>query len=217
MCKRKQGSPSLPRVAAAQTFVVAEDVDVEGASTTFGVPAWRQLPPATAPLPPGRSAPSVLSALAAGAACTGKAAVLPAALDPAGAAYGSPCNKARVAGCGATGAAALVRQRAATFALAADAAGEARVPAACSGVFAYRPSPGVLGGPAAAPAQGAAATATSCVSVLTADAATALRVAQALNAPGARPCSSPFPPPTPGSHPPPAHVVARARAPPSAA
>jgi Asp-tRNA(Asn)/Glu-tRNA(Gln) amidotransferase A subunit family amidase len=79
-----------------QSFIVSEDVDVETTPTTYGsVTAWA---PFVTNSPAAGSAPLVRRALAAGAACTGKAAVQPALQDALGADYGNPHNKARISG-----------------------------------------------------------------------------------------------------------------------
>ena len=164
-----------------QTFVVAEDVAVADAPTTFGVPAWAGHSP-----PAPTSAAIVKRATAAGAACTGKASMQPAGQDLVGANIGNPSNRTRASGGAYTGAAVAVAQGLATFALAPDVAGSVRVPAACCSVYGYRPSPGFLGGPGAAPegAGSAGGSSSEVMCVLGREPGTVTRVAEALGAPG---------------------------------
>lgn len=155
---------------------MSEDVDVAGVQTTYGVDDWAQhYTAATA------TAPAVARAVAAGARGSCKVAVQTAGLDLVGPAFGNVTNKARVSGGGATGAAVAVAQGTVAFALAPDTAGEVRNPAACAGVCAYRPSPGVLGG-ARGDSAGNSVAGNMCV--LAADPGYLLRVAQVLGAPG---------------------------------
>jgi hypothetical protein len=102
-----------------------------------------------------------------------------------------------------TGTAALVAMGEASFALAPDVLGEARLPASCCSLYAYRPTPGQLGGPSAGspapaltltgPAAGAGGTSGpgtkvadthGSMCVVTRDAGTLVKVSQALGAPG---------------------------------
>ena len=90
-----------PQPLEGATFVVSEDMDVQGLQTTFGVPAWSAGAAAA-----GVSAPGVCRAVAAGATCVGKVAVQPAVGGglSLGDNFGNPFNKARVSGGGSTGA-----------------------------------------------------------------------------------------------------------------
>lgn len=175
----------LPTIARLQAFVVGEDMDVQGHATTYGVAEWAQ----HSPLASG-TAPTVSRAVAAGAACVAKSGMQPAGIDLVGANFGNPLNKSRVSGGGHTGAAVAVAQRRVQFAACTDALGQARVPAACCGVYAFRPSLGVFDGPdapAAGPAglsPSAPAPLLSAVSLVANDPALMLKLAQALGAPG---------------------------------
>jgi hypothetical protein len=170
--------------------LVSEDIELQGATTSYGVPSWGPHCPQAA-----ASAPSVARILAAGAACLGKTAIQSPDEASVGENVGGPTNRARVAGGGATGTAAAVATGLATFGLAVDVLGQARTPAACCGVFAYRPTPGVLGGPASSTSSssgssgagaGAAATQVQAVSVIAREPGVLLKVAEALGAPGGR-------------------------------
>lgn len=168
-------APYAPLPLSGQNFVVAEDIDVEGSQTTYGVEEWAGHYPEVSP----PTAPSVARAVSAGAACTAKAAVQRAGLDFVGVNYGNLLNKTRVSGGGATGVAIEVAAGRAGFGLASDWIGEARVPAACAYTYAYRPTPGPLGGPSVSTSAGG-----SVMSVLARDPALLQRVAQVLGAPG---------------------------------
>ncbi|GAX80630.1 hypothetical protein CEUSTIGMA_g8065.t1 [Chlamydomonas eustigma] len=129
---------TLPMVGFS--FVVSEDIDVAGAATTLGVPGWRTLHP-----PADTSASAVQRLVSAGATCLGKTSIQPLGLDMMGQNMGGPLNRSRVAGGANSGAAVAVGTGQADLALTTDTLGEARVPAACCGLYCFRPSPGVLG------------------------------------------------------------------------
>ncbi|KAL6761663.1 hypothetical protein V8C86DRAFT_805709 [Haematococcus lacustris] len=131
-----------PAPLQALTFLVSEDTALAGLPTTFGLASWA---PLTAPAPAHH--PLVQRALAAGATCLGSSSCQPACMDLLGANCGNPLNRHRAAGGGHTGAVLAVASGAAAFACAPDALGQVRVPAACCGLYAFRPSPGYLGYP----------------------------------------------------------------------
>lgn len=80
------------------TFVVSEDLELEGVPTSDGVPAWRGLPEASS-----GSIPAVKRLLAAGATCLGKSTIQPFGLDMLGDNVGCALNRTRVAGGACTG------------------------------------------------------------------------------------------------------------------
>ena len=84
----------------------------------------------------------------------------------------------------AAGAALAVATGVADFALAVDRVGEARVPAACCSVVAYRSSPGVLPAPAGSSSGSSGGIGGDCLALITTDALAALKVAEVLGAPG---------------------------------
>ncbi|KAG1660040.1 hypothetical protein FOA52_010025 [Chlamydomonas sp. UWO 241] len=134
------GMPSFPPPPLSGIrIVVGEDVDIEGVASTAGVAAWRE---ATAPA--ASTAPALMMALGAGALCLGKTSTQPLSLDLLGANVGCPTNRSRCAGGGATGAAAALATGLAELALVSDSAGEGRGAAACCGVSAFRPTPGLV-------------------------------------------------------------------------
>uniref|UniRef100_A0A7S3VIH0 Amidase domain-containing protein n=1 Tax=Dunaliella tertiolecta TaxID=3047 RepID=A0A7S3VIH0_DUNTE len=202
-------SPPAPLASpplSSMSFVVSENLAIEGLPTTHGMPAWQ---PFTSQ-PAATSTPLVSRAVAAGAACLGKTSMQGLrprgswsnlqGPDLIGANYGNPHNKTRVSGGSQTGAAVAVALGRIDFALAPDTLGEARVPAACCRVYAYRPTPGLLSaappgassnssgngkgheggdGPGIGPV-----TQADSVCVVTTDAGKALKVAEGLGVPG---------------------------------
>ena len=81
----------------------------------------------------------------------------------------------------------------ADIALATDCLGEGRVPAACCGLFAYRPSPGALGGaaspapalaPASPPSNALGAEGLQGLAVLAKESRTLIKAAEALGVTG---------------------------------
>eukprot|EP00201_Polytomella_parva_P012614 CAMPEP_0175055208 /NCGR_PEP_ID=MMETSP0052_2-20121109/9948_1 /TAXON_ID=51329 ORGANISM="Polytomella parva, Strain SAG 63-3" /NCGR_SAMPLE_ID=MMETSP0052_2 /ASSEMBLY_ACC=CAM_ASM_000194 /LENGTH=342 /DNA_ID=CAMNT_0016320019 /DNA_START=91 /DNA_END=1115 /DNA_ORIENTATION=- len=88
------------------------------------------------------SASPITTVLSRGAVCVGKTSMQPLGLDVLGLNFGNPLNKLHIAGGGHTGAAAAVATGLCDFALASESLFESRAPAACTGVFCYRATPG---------------------------------------------------------------------------
>ena len=129
---------------AGLTFVVKENIDVEGHVSRNGEPAF-----AASHAPAGLSAPAVDRLLAAGARLVGKAHMDEMAYSLLGANhhYGTPVNPAapdRHPGGSSSGSAVAVAAGLADFALGTDTAGSCRAPASFCGIFGFRPSHGAV-------------------------------------------------------------------------
>jgi amidase len=129
---------------ASKTFVVKENIDVEGRLSTNGNPVW-----AASHAPAALNAPAVDRLLAAGARLTGKTQMDEMAYSLLGANfhYGTPINPAAPQchpGGSSSGSAVAVAAGLADFALGTDTAGSCRAPAAFCGVFGFRPSHGAI-------------------------------------------------------------------------
>jgi amidase len=129
---------------ADKTFVVKENIDVEGHVSTNGNPAWASSHGAASV-----NAPVVDRLLAAGARLVGRAHMDEMAFSLLGANhhYGAPVNPAapdRHPGGSSSGSAVAVAAGIADFALGTDTAGSCRAPAAFCGVFGFRPSHGAI-------------------------------------------------------------------------
>jgi amidase len=138
----RDGRPSGP--LAGLSFVVKDNIDVEGLVSGNGHPAF-----AASHGPATLSAPPVERLLAAGPRLVGKARMDEMAYSLLGANphYGTPLNpKApeRHPGGSSSGSAVAVAGGLADFALGTDTAGSCRAPAAFCGVYGFRPSHGAL-------------------------------------------------------------------------
>lgn len=196
---------NTPSVAAAATaaprptltekkLVVSDRIDIQGIKTRFGSSEWQSLKkPCTV------SAPIVDQLIQAGAVIIGTLPTWPLGLNPS---FSSPENslekhKSRTAreitaipnpsapkehthGGGEYGPAVAIAAGAADLCIAVDEVGSALIPAACCGVYAYRPTSGVLQLEGAAIASSTLGT--TCL--LASDPALIIRAAQALNVPG---------------------------------
>ena len=125
---------------AGLTFVVKENIDVEGQVSTNGHPEFA---PSHAPVK--AHAPVVETLLAAGARLVGKSEMdeMAYSLMGANAHYGTPVNpRARDhhPGGSSSGSAVAVAAGLTDFALGTDTAGSCRAPASFCGVFGFRPS-----------------------------------------------------------------------------
>jgi amidase len=126
------------------SFVVKENIDVEGQVSANGEPAY-----AADHAPAGLSAPAVARLLAAGARLSGKAHMDEMAYSLLGANphFGTPRNPLapnRHPGGSSSGSAVAVAAGLADFALGTDTAGSCRAPASFCGVFGFRPSHGAI-------------------------------------------------------------------------
>ena len=125
---------------AGLTFVVKENIDVEGHVSTNGHPEF-----AASHAPAKVHAPVVTTLLAAGARLVGKSQMdeMAYSLMGANAHYGTPinpCARDRHPGGSSSGSAVAVAAGLADFALGTDTAGSCRAPASFCGVFGFRPS-----------------------------------------------------------------------------
>jgi len=129
---------------AGLTFVVKENIDVEGLVSTNGHPEF-----AASHMPARANAPVVETLLAAGARLIGKSQMdeMAYSLMGANAHYGTPVNpraRDRHPGGSSSGSAVAVEGGLADFALGTDTAGSCRAPASFCGVCGFRPSHGAL-------------------------------------------------------------------------
>jgi amidase len=129
---------------AGLTFVVKENIDVEGLVSTNGHPEF-----AASHAPARAHAPVVETLLSAGARLVGKSHMdeMAYSLLGANAHYGTPINpraKNRHPGGSSSGSAVAAAAGLADFALGTDTAGSCRAPASFCGVFGFRPSHGAL-------------------------------------------------------------------------
>jgi amidase len=136
--------PSGAGPLAGLSFVVKENIDVEGCVSTNGHPDF-----AASHAPARAHAPVVESLLAAGARLVGKSQMdeMAYSLMGANAHYGTPVNpraRDRHPGGSSSGSAVAVAAGLADFALGTDTAGSCRAPASFCGVFGFRPSHGAL-------------------------------------------------------------------------
>lgn len=177
--------PTAPGPLSGLTFAVKDLVDVAGRTTGGGNPDW------LATHDPARAhATAVAALLGAGATLIGSTITdeLAFSLEGANAHHGTPVNPAapgRLPGGSSSGSAVAVAAGEADFALGTDTGGSVRFPAAFCGLFGIRPSHGAVS------ADGVIAFAPSFDTVgwLARDAATLVRVGEALlpPAPDGRP------------------------------
>lgn len=130
-------------------FAVKDNIDVFGADTTAGCPAYAYTP--------GESAEVVRRLEAAGAIAIAKTNLDQFATGLVGtrSPYGTPRNlwdARRVPGGSSSGSAAVVASGAVPFALGTDTAGSGRVPAAFAGIVGVKPTRGLLSGRGVVPA-----------------------------------------------------------------
>jgi len=136
--------PSGAGPLAGLSFVVKENIDVEGVVSTNGHPEF-----AASHAPARVPAPVVQTLLAAGARLVGKSQMdeMAYSLLGANAHYGTPVNpraRDRHPGGSSSGSSVAVAAGLADFALGTDTAGSCRAPAAFCGVFGFRPSHGAI-------------------------------------------------------------------------
>lgn len=129
---------------ADRRFVVKENIDVAGQTSTNGNPTW-----ARTHAPAALDAPAVDRLLAAGARLVGKAHMdeMAYSLLGANAHFGTPVNPAapdRHPGGSSSGSAVAVASGLADFAIGTDTAGSCRAPASFCGIFGFRPSHGAV-------------------------------------------------------------------------
>lgn len=135
-----EGSPrTLPLYGVP--FGVKDNFDIEGVSTTMGVPAWAR----TA----SRTSPTIAVLLAAGAIPIGKQNMDQLGMGLVGVRTGytvPSCvfDDAFISGGSSSGGAVSVAAGLVSFACANDAAGSGRVPAALNGIVGYKPTPGLV-------------------------------------------------------------------------
>lgn len=126
---------------AGWTFAVKDNIDVAGVPTTAACPSYAYTPTTSAPV--------VQRLLDAGATVVGKTNMdqFATGLTGARSPYGIPrsvLDPDRISGGSSSGSAVAVAAGLATFALGTDTAGSGRVPAACNGIVALKPTPGLL-------------------------------------------------------------------------
>jgi len=129
---------------SGKTFVVKENIDVEGRLSTNGHPLW-----AKTHAPARANAAAVERLLNSGARLLGKAQMDEMAYSLLGANphYGTPVNPAapdRHPGGSSSGSAVAAAAGLVDFALGTDTAGSCRAPAAFCGVFGFRASHGAI-------------------------------------------------------------------------
>jgi amidase len=127
-----------------KTFVVKENIDVEGLVSRNGNPVW-----ASTHSPASVHAPAVSRLLAAGARLVGRTHMDEMAFSLFGDNhhFGAPLNPAapdRLPGGSSSGSAVAVGAGLADFALGTDTAGSCRAPASFCGVYGFRPSYGAI-------------------------------------------------------------------------
>jgi amidase len=136
--------PYRPGRLSGLTFAVKDMIDVAGCQTLVGSPDWAKDHPLSVV-----NAVVVDQCLSEGALCRGKTVMGELAFGLAGSNpfYGMPLNpkaNERVPGGSSSGSASAVACGLIDFALATDAAGSSRVPAANCGIFGLRPSHGLI-------------------------------------------------------------------------
>ncbi|GBF88460.1 hypothetical protein Rsub_01173 [Raphidocelis subcapitata] len=174
------GSPPPPLLGLR--LAVSEHVPVDGAPLGLGVPAL--LPSRPRPAAP---APVVAALRAAGAHVARHTSVQPLAAPTLGANIRNPAAAWRVAGGGASGAAAAVARADADLGIGTELLGGVHAPAACMGLCSFAPTPGLLSAwPDAAGegAGGAGAGQRDAAAFIAHDVATLAAVADALKLPG---------------------------------
>ncbi len=132
--------PSRAGPLSGLTYVVKENIDVEGRVSTNGHPDF-----AASHAPASANAPAVTTLLAAGARLVGKSQMdeMAYSLLGANAHYGTPLNPRaldRHPGGSSSGSAVAVAAGLVDFALGTDTAGSCRAPASFCGIFGFRPS-----------------------------------------------------------------------------
>ncbi|XP_073104452.1 amidase 1 isoform X2 [Elaeis guineensis] len=126
------------------TFAVKDIFDISGRVTGFGSPEWAKTHgPATS------TSPVVLAAIDAGAVCVGITVMdeMAYSIDGENVHHGTPrnpCAPDRVPGGSSSGSAVAVAAKLVDFSLGTDTGGSVRVPAACCGIFGFRPSHGIV-------------------------------------------------------------------------
>ena len=137
-------SPTGAGPLSGLTFAVKDLIDVAGVPTSGGNPDWLK-----GQDPAAKSAPTVATLLAAGAAVSGKTITdeLAFGLEGANVHYGMPVNPAcpdRLPGGSSSGSGVAVAAGLVDFALGTDTGGSVRVPSSFVGVFGFRPTHGAL-------------------------------------------------------------------------
>jgi amidase len=136
--------PLATGLLSGRTCAVHDGIDCAGHVSGGGNPDWTTTRPVSS-----STAPAVLVALQAGAACVGiaRGQELSIGLTGENPWYGTPVNPPcpeRLPGGACSGAAAVVAAGLADFALATDTAGSIRIPASYCGVFGFRPTFGLV-------------------------------------------------------------------------
>ena len=157
------------------TFAIKDNIDLAGAPTTAGCPAYRYTP--------DRDATAVARLVEAGAIPIGKANLDQFATGLVGvrSPYGTPGNPvapAYIPGGSSSGSATAVASGQVDFALGTDTAGSGRVPAAFQELVGWKPSRGRVSTRGVVPA----CRTLDCVSVFTRTVAEAARVAKVVSA-----------------------------------
>jgi amidase len=139
-----EATPTVTGPLSGKTFVVKENIDVEGRLSTNGHPLW-----AKTHAPARTNAAAVERLLNSGARLLGKAQMDEMAYSLLGANphYGTPVNPAapdRHPGGSSSGSAVAAAAGLVDFALGTDTAGSCRAPASFCGVFGFRASHGAV-------------------------------------------------------------------------
>jgi Asp-tRNA(Asn)/Glu-tRNA(Gln) amidotransferase A subunit family amidase len=177
-----------------KTLVVSDRIDIQGYKTRFGSPEWQYSKKKSS-----FSAPIVDHLVHAGAVAIGTLPTWPLGLNPSFSNPEIPADKqpsrnardiaempnpsapkGHIHGGGEFGPAVAIAFGAADLCIAVDEVGSALIPAACCGVYAYRPTSGVLQLEGAAIASSTLGT--TCL--LASDPELLFRAAKALNVPG---------------------------------
>ena len=141
---QRPGAQDLPLYGIP--FGIKDNVDLEGVPSTSGVRAWRRMPTVTSPL--------VQTLIDAGAIPIGKQNQDQLGIGLVGVRtdFGAPScvfDPAYISGGSSSGGGVSVAAGLVSFAVANDAAGSGRVPAALNNIVGYKPTPGLF--PRAAP------------------------------------------------------------------
>jgi allophanate hydrolase len=168
------GEPEKAKPLYGMTFAIKDNIDLEGVPTTAGCPAYQYVP--------SKSATVVEKLLAAGAIPIGKtnldqfATGLVGTRSPYGA-CSSVFDEKYISGGSSSGSAVAVASGLVDFSLGTDTAGSGRVPASFNNLVGLKPTRGAVSTSGVVPA----CRTLDCVSIFSADCATASRVLDVAN------------------------------------
>ena len=136
-CVEWLGAPSGGGSLAGLRLAVKANIEIAGARFTAGHPAFAERRGTD-------TAPAVRALVDAGAALLAMGATDAGGFGVTGAGVDNPVHPRRIVGGSSGGCAALLAAGRADLALGTDTGGSVRIPAACTGLWAYKPEHGAI-------------------------------------------------------------------------